>query len=112
MVVLAGALPVSAIVVAGAPRGGEVAHAPDETPVTLPAFKPLAQRSYAYDVFGNEIALFEAENSQPIALAQIPQDLRNAFVAVEDREFYQHKGVNVRSLVRATLSNFASDSPQ
>ena len=36
----------------------------------------------------------------------------DAFLAVEDKEFYRHDGVNVRSLVRATLSNFASDSPQ
>ena len=36
----------------------------------------------------------------------------DAFLAVEDKEFYQHDGVNVRSLIRATLSNFASDAPQ
>ena len=112
MVVIAGALLVSASVVAVAPRRWQVANAHDETPGTLPPFKPLAQRSYAYDVFGNEISLFELENSQPIPLAQIPQDVRQAFLAVEDREFYTHDGVNVRSLVRATLSNFASDSPQ
>ena len=56
--------------------------------------------------------MFELENSQPIPLAQVPQDVRQAFLAVEDREFYTHDGVNVRSLMRATLSNFASDSPQ
>ena len=56
--------------------------------------------------------MFELENSQPIALAQVPQHVIDAFLAVEDKEFYQHDGVNVRSLVRATLSNFASDSPQ
>jgi penicillin-binding protein 1A len=112
LVVLAGALLVTAIVVAVAPRLWSMANAHDENPVTLPPFQPLAQRSYAYDVFGNEISLFELENSQPIPLDQIPQDVRTAFLAVEDREFYKHDGVNVRSLVRATLSNFASDSPQ
>ena len=30
----------------------------------------------------------------------------SAFLAVEDKEFYSHHGVNLRSLVRATLSNF------
>ena len=43
---------------------------------------------------------------------QVPQHVIDAFLAVEDKEFYRHDGVNVRSLVRATLSNFASDSPQ
>ena len=42
----------------------------------------------------------------------MPQHVIDAFLAVEDKEFYRHDGVNVRSLVRATLSNFASDSPQ
>ena len=56
--------------------------------------------------------MFELENSQPITLAAVPQHVIDAFLAVEDKEFYRHDGVNVRSLVRATLSNFASDSPQ
>ena len=40
------------------------------------------------------------------------QRVTKAFLAVEDKEFYIHDGVNVRSLIRATLSNFASDAPQ
>lgn len=112
LVVLAGALLVTAVVVAVAPRIWSVANAHEELPLTLPAFAPLAQRSYAYDALGNEINVFELENSQPIALAQVPKHVSDAFLAVEDREFYRHHGVNVRSLVRATLSNFASDSPQ
>lgn len=112
LVVVAGALLVSAVVVAVAPRIWTIANAHDELPIALPAFQPLAQRSYAYDVFGNEIAVFELENSQPIALSAVPQHVIDAFLAVEDKEFYNHDGVNVRSLVRATLSNFASDAPQ
>ena len=38
--------------------------------------------------------------------------MRRAFLVVEDREFYSHNGVNARSLVRAVLSNVASDNPQ
>jgi penicillin-binding protein 1A len=112
LVVAAGALLVTAVVVAVAPRIWTAANAHEELPVTLPAFQPLAQRSYVYDAYGTEIAVFELENSQPIALAQVPQHVIDAFLAVEDKEFYHHHGVNVRSLVRATLSNFASDSPQ
>ena len=112
LVVTAGALLVTAVVVAVAPRHWTLANAHDELPVALPPFQPLAQRSYVFDALGNEISVFELENSQPISLAQVPRDVIDAFLAVEDREFYQHDGVNVRSLVRATLSNFASDSPQ
>ncbi len=112
LVVTAGALLVTAVIVGVAPRIWTAANAHDELPVTLPPFQPLAQRSYVYDIFGNEMGVFELENSQPIALAQVPQPVIDAFLAVEDKEFYHHNGVNVRSLVRATLSNFASDSPQ
>ncbi len=109
LVVGAGALLLSAVVVAVAPRLWQIANAHEELPVILPSFQPLAQRSYAYDIFGNEISLFEAENSQPVPLAQVPEQVISAFLAVEDREFFEHDGVNLRSLVRATLSNFSTD---
>ena len=109
LVVAAGALLVTAVVVAVAPRVWQIANAHEELPVDLPDFQPLAQRSYAYDIQGNEIAVFEAENSQPVSLAQVPPHVITAFLAVEDKEFYSHDGVNIRSLVRATLSNFSSD---
>ena len=65
-----------------------------------------------YDTEGNEIAVYELENSQPVTLDQVPPEVIDAFLAVEDNEFWVHKGVNMRSLFRATLSNFASDAPQ
>ena len=58
------------------------------------------------------IDVYERENSQPIKLAQVPPDVVNALLAVEDNEFYIHHGVNVRSFVRALLSNFSSDAPR
>ena len=78
---------------------------------SCPTSRALAARSTVYDVAGNEIAVYEVENSQPIALGDVPQHVIDAFLAVEDTEFYLHHGVNVRSLIRATLSNFASDAP-
>ena len=106
--VLAGALFVTAFAVAIAPRLWGVANSHEELPTTLPPFEPLAQRSYVYDRAGGELAVFEKENVQPFALAQVPPDVVKAVLAVEDREFYTHDGVNVRSLIRATLSNFSS----
>jgi penicillin-binding protein 1A len=111
LVIGAGALLLSATVVAVAPRLWRIANAHEETPVELPDFADLAQRSYVYDTQGNEIAVFEVENSQPVALADVPPHVVDAFLAVEDNEFWVHHGVNVRSLFRATLSNFASEGP-
>ncbi len=112
LVIAAGALLITAVVVAIAPRLWAVANAHEEEPVVLPDFEPLAQRTYVYDSAGNEIAVYELENSQPIDYEDIPPQVVQAFLTVEDREFFSHDGVNVRSLFRATLSNFASDAPQ
>lgn len=112
LIVAAGALLITATVVGVAPRVWSGANAHEELPVVLPEFEALAQRSYVYDVNGNEIAFYELENSQPIAYEDIPAPVIDAFLTVEDKEFFTHRGVNLRSLVRATLSNFASDSPQ
>jgi membrane carboxypeptidase/penicillin-binding protein len=43
--------------------------------------------------------------SQWVALGKIPAHVRNAFIAAEDKRFYQHGGVDDRGLVRAFLNN-------
>ncbi len=64
---LAGALLLTAVVIAAAPRLWHVANAHEEVPVVLPTdFEPLSQRTLVYDVAGNVIAVFERENSQPV----------------------------------------------
>ena len=112
LVIGAGALLTTAVVAAVAPRLWRIANAHEEVPTDLPDFEPLAQRTYVYDTEGNEIAVYELENSQPVTLDQVPPEVIEAFLAVEDNQFWVHKGVNMRSLFRATLSNFASDAPQ
>jgi penicillin-binding protein 1A len=42
-----------------------------------------------------------------VPLAQIPQHVRNAFIAAEDKRFYQHKGIDEHGLIRAFVSNLA-----
>lgn len=111
-IVLAGALLVAGVVIGVGPRLWRVANAHDQLPVALPAFQPLSQRSYVYDVRGNVIDVFERENSQPITLAQVPEPVLSAFLAVEDEQFYSHHGVNLRAFARALLSNFSSDAPR
>jgi membrane peptidoglycan carboxypeptidase len=111
-IVVAGALLFAGVVLGAAPRLWRTAEAHDQLPVTLPAFQPLSQRSYVYDADNNVIAVFERENSQPIHLDQVPPGVVKALLAVEDNEYYIHHGVNVRSFMRALLSNFSSDAPR
>ena len=107
-----GALLVTAIVVGASPRVWQVANAHEELPVELPEFESLSRRTLVYDALGNVIAVLQRENSQPVALEAVPDEVLAAVLAVEDREFFQHKGVNVRSLIRATLSNLSGDAPR
>ena len=112
IVVVAGALVITAAVVGVAPRLWKVVNAHVETPVALPPWEGIAKRTYVYDRAGNEIAAYELENSQPVLITQIPQPVIQAVLAVEDREFYNHHGVNIRGLFRATLSNFEGGARQ
>lgn len=111
-IILAGALLLTGVSLAVAPRLWLVANAHDETPVELPDFQPLSQRTIVYDGFGLVIAVFERENSQPISLDQVPAPVIEALLAVEDNEYYFHHGVNLRSFMRAMLSNFSTDAPR
>jgi penicillin-binding protein 1A len=68
--------------------------------------RSLSQRSYVYAADGTLIAtLQEEENRAPITLDQIPDHVVGAVLAVEDSNFWDHKGVNVRATLRALLSN-------
>ncbi len=43
---------------------------------------------------------------------EIPDTMRNATIAIEDKDFYKHGGISVSGLVRASLNNAKSDSVQ
>ncbi len=43
-----------------------------------------------------------------LAQEQMPQDVRDAVVAIEDRRFYKHHGVDLRAIVRAASVNLSS----
>ena len=63
-----------------------------------------AQTSFVYDSAGNQIAsLHGGENRISVPLDQMPQHLKDAVVASEDIRFYQHHGVDLRSIMRAVV---------
>ncbi|MFL6521313.1 MAG: PBP1A family penicillin-binding protein [Chthoniobacterales bacterium] len=48
------------------------------------------------------------ENRETVPYDQLPRDLVNAVVAVEDNKFYQHGGYDLSGIVRAALKNFTA----
>jgi penicillin-binding protein 1A len=64
-----------------------------------------SQISRVYDLDGNEIATFrQFETSVPVKPEDIPEVLEMAVIAAEDRNFYEHAGVDVRATLRALWS--------
>ena len=65
-----------------------------------------AASSQIFDSHGTLITtVHSVENRVPVPLSKVPQNLQNAFVAVEDARFYQHMGVDPRGILRAAWSN-------
>ncbi|MET0707800.1 MAG: transglycosylase domain-containing protein, partial [Tardiphaga sp.] len=52
--------------------------------------------------------VFTPENRRVfVPISDIPESVRNAFIAAEDKRFMQHRGVDERGLVRAFIGNLA-----
>src|SRR5919108_6064535 len=67
---------------------------------------PEASRVYAVD--GSVITDLSSERRVVVDLNEVPPTVSNGFVAVEDRRFWEHDGVDVRGAARATWRNIAS----
>ena len=107
-VVVVAALGLAAVGVAAAPEVARLVTANNATALPLPELGSLAQRSLVFDAAGNVIDVFKVENREPFTIDQVPDDVRDAVLAVEDESFYRHKGVNAKSLVRAMLANVSA----
>ncbi|MBK6848979.1 MAG: transglycosylase domain-containing protein [Proteobacteria bacterium] len=54
---------------------------------------------------GTVLARFAKERRYLVGLGELPQTLLRALVAIEDRNFYHHGGVDLRGIVRAAWAN-------
>jgi penicillin-binding protein 1A len=95
---------VGAPMVAGVTILGSLIFLP--LPATLPNPKPnlVSRPSIIYDANGQEIAQFQQfDQSVPVKPADIPEILKDALVASEDKNFFHEGGVNPRATVRAII---------
>lgn len=61
-----------------------------------------------HDRNGEEIAARGARYGASVSLSEMPPHLVDAFLATEDRRFYDHGGVDIRGLLRALWTNMRS----
>lgn len=79
-------------------------------PGQLAQYKPISSTkiydrngALIYDIFGNE-------KRTAIKSEDIPDAVKQATISIEDRGFYQHNGVYLRSIFRAVLADVISGS--
>jgi penicillin-binding protein 1A len=71
---------------------------------SLASLKPITKGAVSkiYAADGSLIGVIHSDKiRQPIASPQIPQDLKDATVAIEDRRFYSHGGIDPSAIIRA-----------
>lgn len=73
---------------------------------------PTAYASKVLDTEGNVTAtLVQAgSNRERVTYDQLPKDLINAFVAIEDERFWEHNGIDIKSILRAVRGVVSSNS--
>lgn len=82
---------------------GVIATAPDISDIDV---TPSNFSTFVYDNEGNQISKLVASDSNriPVTMEQIPQNLADAFVSIEDSRFYDHNGIDIQGIVRAFFS--------
>lgn len=72
---------------------------------------PSAYASKVLDTDGNITATLvtAGSNRERVSYEQLPEDLINAFVAIEDERFWQHNGIDLKSILRAVRGVVSDD---
>ena len=88
---------------------------------SVPGIDPDASSIYSnidlssiiYDAKGKEIdKLYYTEDREIVSINDIPDNTKNAFIAIEDKTFYKHHGLNYKRLFGAVLSKLTGRSSE
>lgn len=91
--------------------GGFVVYSISSLPEINPSniVNELSLNSVIVDESGNALEKIRAqENRTIVTLEDTPADLQNAFIAIEDKRFLSHSGLDFRGIAGALLANFKS----
>lgn len=86
---------------------GMVEAAPDIQGLSV---TPKGESTFVYDIEGNQTAkLVSADSNRiPVSWDMIPQDMKNAFIAIEDERFREHNGIDIQGIIRAFFDGLSS----
>lgn len=101
-----------AVVIAGAGAAfgmmkGILDNAPDISTINI---VPKGFKSVIYDANGNQEKELSTDgsNREYVYYDEIPENIVNAFVAIEDRRFWEHNGIDVKGILRAGIEGVLS----
>jgi membrane peptidoglycan carboxypeptidase len=72
----------------------------------------LSEMSYLRSSDGTLLTTFYSQNRVVVGLDQISQHMQDAVVALEDRRFWEHSGVDVLGMARAFINNSTNSKVQ
>ncbi|MBR1693552.1 MAG: transglycosylase domain-containing protein [Lachnospiraceae bacterium] len=86
---------------------GILASAPD---ISNLDYTPSGYATVVYDCKGTQISkLVSADSNRSyVNIESIPQELSDAFVAIEDVRFYEHNGIDIKGIIRAGYNGVTS----
>ena len=90
---------------------GAVQSIIDQSPeITAVDVSPQGISTTVYNSNGEliETLVTSGSNRDPVSYDQIPENLVNAFVSIEDSRFWEHKGVDLRGMARALVLGIQS----
>lgn len=96
---------------AAATASSSTVDKPLPTDLSVVKLPPPAESSHILARDGTELAvLFGDENRRVVDLDHISQTMQQSVIGVEDRRFFNHKGVDLKGVFRAAATNFQSGS--
>lgn len=82
--------------------------------ITENELKSVFGRSYTtiYDTSNREIETLGINKKEYVRYEDIPNDLINALISIEDTEFFYHEGINIKRILSSMINNIISSSTQ
>ena len=100
------------IAVSGAAVGGYIMKNLEDVPeLDLYQLRDYSRATELYDVSGNFVAEYQAnENVDWAYIDEVPQHLKDAFISIEDKRFYQHHGLDLPRFLNAVWGQLTHTS--
>ena len=112
LAILAGGMLLAAAILPFAGAGGWVVNASTDAMNSnvqdISENNTVPLRSRITDRDSKTIAWVYNQNRTEVPSDKISQEMKDSIVAIEDRRFYQHKGVDIRGTMRAAAANVSS----